>query len=940
MEKDNFILKHFFLALIFLIGVNTNSVNAQFYVGGQSPASLKWKQINSEYFQIIFPEGYESQANYIANTLEYSRSLVGNSLQNHPPKISVVLHNRTVNSNAEVGWAPRRVTFFTQAPQDTYAQEWLQQLAIHEYRHVVQIDKMHQGITRILYALFGEQITAGVYGLFVPWWFIEGDAVVTETALSDAGRGRESFFEMEMRAQVLQKGGYSYDKASYGSYKDFTTSHYHLGYYLVGHGRAKYGMDLWNHTLNNVAQKPYSITPFSNGIKQKTGLNKIAFYKSAIADLDSIWNQQDNRLEKTDFIALSQAKTYQNYLNPSPVSADKVVAIKKEYDKLAVLVSIDEKGNETKEFLPGRYFPETLSVKNGIVCWVEYEYDPRWTYQSFTRIYTYSLAERKKREITSRERLFAPALNHEATKIVVVESSENDEYNLAIIELLGGKKERVFQNANNDFLSYPSWSDDEKKIIAISLNKQGKNLVEFDVETGKHEYLLHDSPDNISKPIYWNHYIIYQADYSGISNIYAYDKLKKKRFQITSSTFGAHSPKVWKNALVYADYTADGNQIAKLILKPESWKVLTEVENLNYPLAEILHQQEDTLLSSDAIPQTDYEVKKYGKLGHLINPHSWGPFTFNVDNYSFKPGASISSQNKLSSFFMSLGYEYDMNYGEGTYYADASYLGWYPALSLRADYGYRERMAYDVEKDSSFSIQYNETNLKNSMYIPLFYSSGNWFQYIEPRIVFEYKQVDVLTANVELQKSNYKIIDLSFSISNYYRSTQQDMYPKWGQSFDFQLKQSPFDDGGDLFALNSILYFPGLKAHHGLRLYFAYQKIWGNADFYNNQIATPRGYSGIHIGNLMSYKLDYKLPIAYPDFSFSSLIYIKRIKLALFYDEMKNLDTEDRFRSIGNDLLFDVHLFRSFVPFEIGLRSAYLVEDNSPYFGFLGSINI
>jgi len=43
---------------------------------------------------------------------------------------------------------------------------------------------------------------------------------------------------------------------------------------------------------------------------------------------------------------------------------------------------------------------------------------------------------------------------------------------------------------------------------------------------------------------------------------------------------------------------------------------------------------------------------------------------------------------------------------------------------------------------------------------------------------------------------------------------------------------------------------------------------------------------------------------------------------------------------VGSDLLFDVHFLRSFIPFEIGLRSVYLIDDSSPYFGFLGTIKL
>ena len=926
------------LVAVFL-SLFATSIKAQFYAGGQSPGGLKWKQINTPNFQVVFPEGFGNQANYVANVLEYARVLDGKTLQSRSSKITVLLHNRIVESNAEVGWAPRRIEIFTQAPQDSYAQEWFQQLALHEYRHVVQIDKMHQGLTKVLYALFGEQVTVGVYGLFIPWWFIEGDAVVTETALSKTGRGRQPSFEMELRAQLLEKGVYSYDKAAHGSYKDFTTSHYHLGYYLVGYGRAKYGASLWDNALDNVARNPISITPFSNSIKRQTGLNKEKFYHSILDDLDSIWTVQDKNIKKTDFDYLTHSSSFISYNNSTRFSENQLIAYKKEYDNLGRFVLIDKSGEEQEVQPPGWYLSETLSSENGKLCWAEYEFDPRWTYQTFTKIITYSLATKEKHILTSKQRYFAPALNKEATKIVAVESTVNYRHSLAVIELFGGQKERIYSTKTNDFLSYPSWSADGKNLIAISLNNEGKSIIEFDVESGNYTYLLPFGDVDISKPVYWKDYVLYQGAYSGISNIYALHLPDKQVYQVTSSAFGAQAPQVWNQELVYAEYTPNGNQIATAKLDPEKWKPIADVENTSYPLAEILQQQEDTLFVPESIPEVKYEVKKYSKLGHLIHPHSWGPFTLSMDTYGVNPGISLSSQNKLSTFFLSLGYEYDLNNQEGTYFADATYLGWYPALSLRADYGYRERNVHDTERDSTFVLGYNETNVRTSVYVPLFFTSGNWYQRIQPRLNFEYKQWDVLNTGVNLQQSNYKVLDYSFSFSNYQRSPQQSVYPKWGQHFSLLYRQTPFDGSGDLFAFSSLLYFPGLVKHQGLRFYFAYQKRFGDADFYTDQISFARGYSGLSFENAWSYKVDYKLPLAYPDFNLGPLVYVKRVAFAVFYDEVKNREgNKESYRSVGSDLLFDLHFLRSFIPFEIGLRSVYLIDDDSPYFGILSSI--
>lgn len=936
-----FRIRYVFLLFSFwLLGVTF--VQAQYYAGGQSPGSLKWKQINSAYFQIIFPEGFENQANYVANVLEYARLLDAKSLNNYPPKISILLHNQTVISNGEVGWAPRRVEFFTQPPQDIYAQDWLQQLALHEYRHVVQIDKMNQGLTRILFALFGQQITVGVYGLYVPWWFIEGDAVVTETALSKAGRGRQALFEMELRAQLLQKGMYSYDKAAHGSYKNYVPSHYHLGYYLVGYGRARYGTELWEKALNNVARKPWMISPFSNAIKKQTGLTKNEFYKEGLKNIASDWEKQNAEIEKTSFWSLTKTdKGYVNYLNPVASSLDMLVSVKEDYQDIRRLVMLDQKGNEQNILALGAYYSESLTAKSDLVCWAEYDADPRWAYRINTRLYLYSTKTQKKRLISSGKRYFSPSFNSQATKLVVVESSVNYQHQLAVLELNKGLKEREYKTEANDFLSYPAWSADDKKLLATALGKKGKSLVEFDVETGDYRYLLPFSSTDISKAIYWKEYVLYQGAYSGISNIYALSRSTGKIYQLTSSAFGAHSPQLWNNQLLYLNYTAYGNQIALAELEPTKWKPLNKQQLNPFPLAQKLQQQEDTLMLASAIPDSLYPVKKYSKIGHLINPHSWGPFSVSMDNYSFQPGASVSSQNKLSTFFLSLGYSYDRNQQEGTWFSDVTYLGWYPAFNFRAEYGYRERLARDAQNDSTFLLRYNQTNLRSAVYVPLYYASGSWYQYIEPRVRFEYTQMDVLTTGVSLLKSNYKIFDLSLNISNYKRSALQDVYPRWGQHFGFLYRMSPFDSSGNLLALNTTLFFPGLFKHQGLRFYAAFQQRFGDAGFYADQMAFARGYTGLNMERAFSYKFDYKLPVAYPDYNLGALLYIKRITLAVFYDETIQQEAPNaHYRSLGNDLLFDVHFMRSFVPFSIGVRSVYLIDSQKPFFGFLASIKL
>lgn len=283
--------------------------NAQFYVSGQDPASISWKQINSEYFNIIFPKGYENKAQEYINLLEISRQSVDFPYLSKNKKVKIVLHNRTVTSNAMVSPTPMHADFFEMPDQVSYAQKWDRQLTLHEYRHVVQMQKLHQGATNVLYYMFGDQAIGAIMGIFLPMWFIEGDAVFSETIYSKSGRGRSPNFTMDLKAQVIDKKIFSYDKALYGSFRDYVPDHYTLGYQLVTIGVNDFGYELWNSTLNKVAKQPFIIIPFTKSIKNITGKGKVGYYKNVLRKQQTNWLIIDSTKIKTNRNYTKKAKT-------------------------------------------------------------------------------------------------------------------------------------------------------------------------------------------------------------------------------------------------------------------------------------------------------------------------------------------------------------------------------------------------------------------------------------------------------------------------------------------------------------------------------------------------------------------------------------------------------------------------------------------------------
>ena len=58
---------------------------------------------------------------------------------------SIVLQNQGVIANGFVQLAPKKSEFYTTPPQQFDSQDWLNNLAVHELRHVAQFDKLTGG---------------------------------------------------------------------------------------------------------------------------------------------------------------------------------------------------------------------------------------------------------------------------------------------------------------------------------------------------------------------------------------------------------------------------------------------------------------------------------------------------------------------------------------------------------------------------------------------------------------------------------------------------------------------------------------------------------------------------------------------------------------------------------------------------------------------------
>ncbi len=950
-----------FIAILFVLFAP--GVFSQFYNKGQDPSGIKWKQIKNKNFKIVFPAEYEEKALYVADVLNYAYDIASESLEHRPRRITVIIHNQNVLSNGFVAWAPKRMELYTTPPQSNDAHDWMESLAVHEFRHVVQVDKLNQGLTKIFSWLLGEQAIGAVIGMYIPYWFLEGDAVVAETALTKSGRGRLPAFEQGLRAQVLTKGIYSFDKAMYGSYKDFVPNHYELGYNLVAFSRIKYGANVWSPVLNQVARHPYSVVPFTWGIKKATGSNSNMLYSNTMEFLEKEWTQQLDNTKISNVIHVApKNKLYASYNNIFYLNENTVIAYKSGLEDIGRIVSIDRNGTERIIFTPGRAFPGSFSYNAGKLVWNEYRRDPRWEQRSYSEILIYDIKNDSKEKITSGSRLFSPAISNDGKLIAAIEVDEKSNVSIVILEAESGKEIKRINHQENDFLMNPSWNNIGSKLVVVALDERGKRIDIVDVGLGYFNTVLNPSHIEISRPVFWGDLIVFNGAYSGIDNIYLLDYKSQKVSQLVSSVFGGIDFSVSPSGMqfVFSDYTSDGYKPAFGNIIDMKIIPLEGVENLSVNFAEKLARQEKGIVSSENITREEHEVRNYSKLLNLFKPHSWAPLVVDAARQELRPGASILFHNDLSTSFVFAGYEYDLNERSGKYFIDYSYHGLYPVLSAYYDYGRREQPIMDV------SFSYAEKSKVFRSYVPLSFSKGKYFYGITP--VAAYRNISFISdqdtvfnssGNRYVLLENQSIHSLEYRFYSYFYRTSvaRDMNPRLGQVIDFSFRHSPFEgyNLGEAIGVRSSTYLPGLFKHHSLIATLGYQEMISGNSYYSYQsfLNYPRGIIRQKHKELQTLYFDYAFPIAYPDWGINSMFYLQRISANMFFDyargwrderltESNNNETvtiRDEFMTCGIDIMMDVNFFRTLNLSKFGPRLGYNIKTQKPFIDVVFKVN-
>ncbi len=905
---------------IFLIGIFIHpNILAQRF--GANPSSLKWLQRNDKATRIIFSPGAEDLANHIGKLTTGLSQEISHRLGMLNTPINIVLQPNPLVSNAYVGLAPWRSEFYLTPMQNSLelgSTNWIDNLAVHEYRHVHQYSNFRKGLSRFAYVIAGEEGQALANAAAIPDWFFEGDAVYAETKYLSQGRGRLPYFFDQFNAIWQASQEYSFQNLRNGSLRNVIPNHYQLGYLLVNYGYNRYGVQFWHDVTNDAVRYKGLVYPFQRAIKKYSGVQYAEFVREALNSYKRSFHQKYSNNSQS-VVNGSLTKSIVEYFYPAWIGSDSVVVLRKAYNEIPTWVMFNA-GNMTKLGVKEIGLDDYFTYKKGQLVYTAMHYDPRWIWKEFNDIKLFDIENQTSNFITHGGRYFSPDLSNDGSQVVAVSIDHVGRSSLHIINVAEKNIQRSIEFKDDYFLSYPCFSGDDQFIFSVARKKSGESAVV--------KYSLVDSTVEpvfpfVNAPIAFlrvnNNKLIFTASQSNRNEIWSYDLVNKSFHVLSSESTGSYAGGLDFSGLrlVYTRPTVKGN---KMFITPiDSARGVDSLTSVHF-----VYENNSTGKLENITHRADSvgsPVSPYNKMAGLINVHSWRPY-YERPDWSF----SLYSQNVLNTFQSSLNYVYNENERSHKIGLDGNLGTWYPWVVGGTEY--TSSRSY---RDNSYDVRWNEWTGHVGLRVPLNFTAGKFYRQLDMSANLYGVGVYYDPKSVPLFESNHvTYLQQQIVYSAQSQQAVQHIYPHLGVSTRLLNQVAVGNTHATQLLMSGQAYLPGLARNHSIVTSLSYQRRDTLQQYiYANSFSMARGYEALNYPRMWKATFNYHMPLVYPDKGFANIIYVQRIRSNFFYDAMwvKSLRTgiTTGLRSTGVEIFFDTKWWNQ-QPVTFGVRYSRLID--------------
>ena len=480
---------------------------------------------------------------------------------------------------------------------------------------------------------------------------------------------------------------------------------------------------------------------------------------------------------------------------------DSFISLKKSYDEKASFYEIDNR-NEKKILGLGILSDDYFELKNNKIIWAEIEPDLRNEKVNYSNIKIYDLDKNEKINLTKNSYYYSPSISNNGDSVAVI-INNGLENSIDILDFKGKLLKKV-KNSEECFYNYVKWSEDDKRLVVILRDKNGKmGIKSIDIDTQEEKDIIPFGNYIISSPFMYKNNLYFSGSFELVENIYKVNLDTKLVTKVTDSRIGTNYPTVYDDTIYFSEYSSKGYSIKKI----------DEELNKEYQLGSLL---DDKKMNFDYLNKTDfklidnknekYGVEKYNYLKHMINFHSW--YYGYSDNIL---DLQLLSTNELEDLNLILAYSEDDNKDKNIFQISGEFTRYWPKYNFL----YQNIDEYD-KKDSKIGL---------GMSLPFDFSRGEYG-----------KKVAIDLNYYNYTKDDLKYLTLGTTVLNYKYKSLRDIVSENSQNFKVEYTQDIDESKNSKILAKLKLTSKGIKINDGFSYGISLEDNKGDKELIDNEV--------------------------------------------------------------------------------------------------------
>ncbi|MBU6366487.1 MAG: hypothetical protein KJT01_09790 [Gemmatimonadetes bacterium] len=914
----------------------------------QGAPTVRWRTVEGTHVRVITPDTRIAEAQRLAALIDRIAARDTASLRARAPRIDLVMRHQLAQPNAFVTLMPRRTEFFLQPPQGEGllgSGDWLTLLAVHEYRHVKQFSAARQGFTKLASTVFGEPAWATLAFWSIPPWYWEGDATVTETALTPSGRGRLPRFDADFRAVLLERPVPSYQTVMSGSFAQAWPNHYVHGYHLIASGRERFGADVWDRAVRASTRRSFLPMSLSGGVHKATGMNAALLHQRTLKAL------QDSVRAAAALPTVTPAApftttpgTWTNDHTPQWETDSTILALREGLADRPQLVRHARSGTTRLHLIGPAAEAPILSVGRGVAAWVEYRPDPRYALRGFNVIMLHDRTTGAVTQLGDTTRYSAVAVAPDGAQLAAIEQDADSGMALVVLGRDGSVRRRERVPATDQLIA-PRFTRDGGSLLLVRTRRgEGRRVERCPVAGGACTPLSPWAYNGLASPSGTDTLVVADLPVDGRDQIVAWRAATGKWYQVTERPVGAIDPVLSPDGrrIAFTDHTAMGRRVVTMELYPAQWREVS-VTPPDRPRVAALTAQEGVPLRPDTIgPNRSLPVRDYSRFAGV-----WNPVGVTVELPPLGPdvSATLSSRNVLGTVGIDAGARHNTQEQQWGGQLGVTYAGRFPILRAWVDQRGRSddypaaTTAAGLQPKGSWTWQ--ERSVGTGVEIPLNFTRSAYNTYLTVGAQLEERRVSGSTLPAWFPPDAGSVRPLTLAVRG--RRTMQwirDIIPERGQTFEALVRQTPLGGtfSGAQWYGRVQQFVPGVARNHGVRLDAGadWQPLRESATSerpyrFATRLPFARGYTAVTAPQLTRVSAEYHAPLWYPDWTLlRGLVQVRRFRATVFGDATTATTrsfaqgvattTTQSYRSVGAELWMDAAWFHPVLQLPVGVR--------------------